>query len=167
MVNKIYFNYRSINGFLDINTLSPSGANYYKICNIEEISMAWWTSKIAFYGSENEIVYHRSNVLVAWQNPFDKLNFVKWSSDGLYALIFEYQRDILSEYVFICLTKDITYRISPKVFEGNFIGLINNLSFDSVKIEQSIKDFGIAPQSTYKDLIKKFPNKWYPQKAYL
>ncbi|OFX20869.1 MAG: hypothetical protein A2033_07905 [Bacteroidetes bacterium GWA2_31_9] len=167
MVDKVKFNLEKFKGFLYFNTLCPSEEYYYKISSIDENSMSWWTCKVAFYNRKNDLIYHRSDVLVAWQKPYNQLNFVKWSFDGKYALIFEYKRNVINDYVLLCFQEEITFRIDSKLFECSFLEDVVNLHFDGLILKQKINDFGINPQSFFKQKVKMSLRLWYPAGAHL
>ncbi|OFY99544.1 MAG: hypothetical protein A2491_07030 [Bacteroidetes bacterium RIFOXYC12_FULL_35_7] len=166
-MNKNNFQYFSLNGFLEINSLSPNNMFYYKISSIDELSMAWWTCRIAFYDSNNNLLYYRSDIHTAWLSPYDKLIFMKWSNDGNYALIFEYKRDIINDFVLLDLIDKYSYRINSKICNCKFLEAVNNKDFDGVQIMNEIILLNGIKQSFVQNSVYKYLRKWYPINAKL
>jgi hypothetical protein len=132
------FQYSNLNGFIEINTVSPNHQFYYKMSTINEVSMAWWCCRIAFYDSSNNIIYYRSDINTAWQAPFNKLNFVKWSEDGNYTLIFEYRKDTTNDFLLMDLVNKNAFRINSKNDNCSFLNILLNLEYNGIEIADQI-----------------------------
>ena len=161
------FQYSKLKGFIDINTLSPNQQFYYKMSAINESSMAWWCCKIAFYDEANNLIYYRSDIKNAWQQPFNKVNFVKWSQDGNYALIFEFIRDQTNDFLLMDLANQIAFRINRKNENCTFLDDLQNLYYNGTDIADQILKLGGTSQKFVKDPNNGLFQKWYPAKARL
>lgn len=129
--------------------------------------MAWWCCKIAFYDNSNELMYYRSDINSAWQAPFNKLTFVKWSEDGNYALIFEYRRDITNDFLLMDLVNKNTFRINCKNENCSFLNNLHSLEYNGIEIADQILKIGGINQKFVKDANYRFYLKWHPTKARL
>jgi hypothetical protein len=166
-MDKTNFQYSGLKGFLNIDTLSPNSSFYYKISGVAEISMAWWACNIAFFDKSNLIIYHRPKVMIAWMSPYTKLNFVKWSKDGNYALIFEYERNKINDYVLLDLLNKDCYRINSIISDCRFLEEIKEMQFEGINLINKIIDHGGSVEQPIIRPISKCFKKWYPSKAKL
>jgi hypothetical protein len=160
------FQHYRLKGFLNINTLSPNGKFYYKISGLKEISMNWWTCRIAFFDNNNLLLYHRSNINIAWLYPHDNINFVKWSVDGIFALIFEYQRNLVNEYILLDLRRKESYRINTREKDCKFLDIIEDTKYDGIEIRNKIQESGGQSSPFYGGSMRCII-RWHPSNAKL
>lgn len=111
-MNKQKFKYRSKDGWVNVNTLSPSGRWYYQIKMPVSLNPAAFGCRIAFFSIDGKLFYNRNKhyahelhsekeiqeSLTALQNGLirtpqaetEPLAFVKWSEEGNMAFFREY-----------------------------------------------------------------------------
>jgi hypothetical protein len=181
------FNYKSSDGLLNINTLSPSVKYFYKVQKPEELNKSAFGSKIAFFNLNNELIYHRSRMYahelhskeeieLARQkvelgesdvnNTDSTLVLVKWSKEGNLAYYLEHYQwnyKVLCESVFLHLADQYSYRIDETVNEFKIVDQLQleDRKFEENKILAQLQSLGLNKEKLIKDGIS--DSKWYPK----
>ncbi len=76
-----------LDGFVDLNTLSPDSKYFYRITKPIEIRMSVFGSRLAFLDVEGNILFCTANKSFAlWMPPFETFRNVYWSQEGNFAL---------------------------------------------------------------------------------
>jgi hypothetical protein len=162
-MKKSNFNYKTLNGFLDINTLSPNQKSYYKLLKPYEINFGNYGTEVVFYDSENSMIYHRDSLFAhQLKTESGQLEFVKWSLDGTLAYFFEYLRDEVYDDVFLDVDQKQCYRIKNKgmdIKNKNWLEKRNELldsisSRTNLDIIQDVKTLDAIHEKPYLDKIK-------------
>lgn len=166
------YSYQNADGLIDIFTLSPNKEYYYRVQKPVSINMSNFACKIAFYNSDDQLLYFRNNTFAHWLKPWQTINLVIWSKQGNMAYFYEYARNNVYESVFLNLKERYCYRIDE--LQNNFV-IINGLQlkdreYDEDDVVRELQNAGInqyplikdeLPASSFLDrLFSK--NKWYP-----
>lgn len=158
-MEKEKFNFFYKNGWVDINTLSPSENFYYQIQKPIPLNKAAFGCRIVFFSTNGTLLYNRNgnyahelhseneiaimNILlesntISNENP--QLKFVKWSAEGNMAFFREYSamgKFVFYEDVFINLSAKYCYRLDT-VKDKDVVEKINPI--EMIYSEKTIVD---------------------------
>jgi len=168
MLNR--FQYKTKEGVININTLSPNMEFYYRIQRLRSLNPSAFGAKIAFFSIDNELLYYNKNryshELRCLPNEIsesiseESIHLVKWSSDGNIVYILEYY---MSENfdTFIDLRKRII--ISKK--NHRYDSFIVPNSFSNDFLSQLMKKYEFKKERIKNDIFSEnyFFNKWFPK----
>lgn len=101
--------------------------------------------------------------MIGWMSPQTKLNFVRWSKDRNYALIFEYERNKINDYVLINLLNKDCYRINTVISDCRFIEENEERQFDSFDLISKIINHGGSLEQPIIKPISNFFKKMAPK----
>lgn len=152
-----------LNGFVNINTISPSKEFYYKIQKPIEVSMGVFASPIAFFDMSNNLIFSTGKDRASYLPPFKLFENVIWLNGEL-ALFLLFKRNA-SKICIINLKKQIIYLYNCQKGDNieELIFKIKNLK--TVKptelVNQGFKCEQInSSKNKFKETIF---NKWYPK----
>jgi len=163
------FDINLANGWIHVNTLSPSENYYYKLQEPTELNKSAFGCKIAFYDIENELLYHRKNhfahelhtkeeteemIRIINEERYellkktDSIELVKWSIEGNMAFFIEYFASIYGrtlEIIFLNLKNKYCYRINESEYEFSLISKIRPIdeTYEEKKVEEFMNLFEI------------------------
>lgn len=183
------FNYKSREGLVNINTLSPSGNFYYLVQEPRSLNPASFGCKIAFFRIDNKLIFHNKNSYAhelhnkeeveAIRNqkvidPYStaSLELVKWSYEGNMCYILEYYPSnevIRYESVFINLKDSYCFRIDELINNHQIIDSLKlkDKNYNEESLIKTLIQFGVRKEALLCDPIKRFQifgkNRWYPQ----
>lgn len=175
------FIYHTSDGFINVNTLSPSNKFYYRLQPAQALNPSAFGCKIAFYDISEKLIYHRSKVYahelhskeeikLAYEEmksrifnkrlENDSIEVVKWSIQGNLAYFLEfYNRNYqtLFESVFLNLNEEYCFRINE--LQNNFeivdhINLKDRL-FDENEVIKKLENLGLQREEVIKDKVNK------------
>lgn len=186
------FNIYYEKGWVDTNTLSPSGKFYYQIQKPVSLNKAAFGSRIAFFSSDRKLLYNRNenyahelhsedeiarmNTLLeinTIRNGNTQLKFVKWSTEGNMAFFREYKsmgKLVFYEDVFINLLAKYSFRLDT-IKDKIFTEKINPIdeAFSEIEIINLLDENGFTQYPLITDSKKQLWidrnvfNKWMPQ----
>ncbi len=175
------FRYKSSDGIININTLSPSKSYYYIVRPPEELNKAAFGCKIAFYTIDKKLLYYRKKTyshelhnkkeIASYREIMEagksfrnvlppKMEIVLWSGKGNVAYMLEHYRgnyDELYESVFLNLRELYCYRIDEirdnfKIVDGLEL---KDREYDEEEVIKKLEELGLAKQPLIKDNIPK------------
>ena len=163
------FRINLLNGFVNLDTLSPNGNLYYQITKPMEISMGNWVCRLRFMDRSGVIHYYNSERFShnLSQNAFVN---VKWSHDGTCAFFYEYKRNEIYDLVLLDFKESKHYRLKVSEYEKIIDKIRDQEYFDKREI---MNDFisakaiqkNINKSSVMNDSKFKFPflkQRWFP-----
>lgn len=176
-MNKISFKYRSSNGLLNINSLSPSSNFFYRVQEPKELNKSAFGCEIAFFNINEQLIYHRSKVYAHELHNKDEIEqarhqmelgkvtetlnsssieVVKWSIQGNIAYFLEHYSwnfEKIYESVFLNLKEEYCYRINE--VKNNF-KIVDSLhlkdrEFNEHDVLEKLKSMGLQQEGLIKD----------------
>ena len=185
------FSYRDSSGLIDIYTLSPSPAFYYRIQNPVALNASAFGCKIAFYNRKHELIYHREDfyahelhsameiekireevLLNRYPHSSESrsIKIANWSEQGNAVYILEYYKwnDVfIYESVILYLDKKYCYRINERDNDFKTVKELQVVDqpFDEDAIELKLNSLGIKVERPYLHKVKKgiFSKTWFPK----
>jgi hypothetical protein len=155
-----------LEGFVNVNTLSPNEEFYYKIKHPREEAMSMYAADLAFFDNVGNILYCSSPKKPAsFLPPFETFNNIIWLLGGTWVFFVEYERN-RSEACVLDLRNNSMHRkkIDREVSLEELITLVtDNLD----KSANSISNIGFVESAINRNEImenyKRKPfHKWYP-----
>lgn len=161
--------YSDLNGFINIDTLGSNKNFYYLVQKPVSINMSNFACKIAFYDTNNVLLYHRNDAFAHWLKPWKGINLVLWSKQGNVAYFYEYARNKIYESVFLNLKDNYCYRINE--VEDNFAFVdslhLKDREYDEEVVTKKMQDAGFKMHLLIVDKVTKRNlfgiNKWHPK----
>jgi hypothetical protein len=155
------FRIKLLDGFVDINTLSPNKKYYYRITKPSESTMGLASSGVLFYKVDGKKCIFKSNgynIRVLESN--DTFQNVYWLNEGNYAAFVIYRRQ-KSEICLLDLENEVLFTFSEskncKVFEDYFDDLIKG-EFDFQYMERNFNRIDLKGMKWKRGFFEK----WYP-----
>jgi hypothetical protein len=185
------FKYRSSNGFLNLNTSSPSGNFFYRVKTPKELNKSAFGCEIAFFDIEKKLIYRRSRVFAHELHGKAVIDFerrqmelhtitttdkstiqvVSWSKQENFVYFLEHKSGNYKKFyesVFLNLKDQNCYRIDE--LKDNFKIVdslnLNDRQFDENEILKTLQNLKLNTEVLFKDKVKhSFLNKtkWYPE----
>lgn len=181
MVNNNSFRYKSADGIIDVDTLSPSQLYYFVVRPPEELNKSAFGCKIAFYDINKNLLYYKKKTYAhelhnkreiayyreimesekSFKNiPSPKMEIVLWSSNGNVAYMLEFSRGSDRGFywsVFLNLRERYGYRIDETQNNFKIVDELNLIDgkYDEEEVMKKLEELGLAKQPLIKDNIPK------------
>lgn len=156
------FKYKS--GQLQLTTVNQQYTFYYRLTKLID-NWGNLSSKIAFFGRDNKIVYHRKDCFAHILKDAEPPDFVKWSKNGDAAVFFEYKPGHADaggvyHYLLLDLEKSIVFRLNLYKYDHSFIDVLKNYDFYKDEIINKFSSLGIEKEQCFTDEVIISPVKW-------
>lgn len=158
-----------LNGFVELNTLSPNTKFYYKITKPTEVAMGVYACSLAFFSviGDKVLYFSGKNRRVSYLPPFKQFEIVVWLQKGEIAFFISYHRtNILYCILFLDKGTYFEQEVEMKELEKIhfFIQFLNEKSSISESLIESIGFKKVLDfDKNNIDFKENWINKWYPK----